>query len=456
MVEIFLTPILEKQVGFCYNLRLLRPQPKMQKGENVIRTCLINNFGSENSKFEPGQKRRANTYSPTGSMSSESAMADAGPRRTSRQPKRIYEIDSIRLSAPYLSQPEKKSLQETLQTGYIASGPKTKEFEEKFSQFTGAKFAVATANGTAALHTALKCLGIKEKDSVLTTPFSFIATSNSILYCGATPVFCDICIETFNISPEEIKKALKKNSSAKAVLCVHLFGLPCDIGEIRAICKQKGLLLIEDCAQAHGAEYKNKKVGSFGDCAIFSFYATKNMTTAEGGMITTNIKSLDEKCRQFINHGRDSKNKFSMLGYNYRLTDIASSLGLAQLEKLDFMNSKRIENARYLSENLASCKNIILPTVPLGYKHVFHQYVIRVKNKREKLRQYLKGEGIESAIFYPVPIYRQQVYKTAGYGNYRLKNTELACKQVLSLPVHPSLTKTDLEKIVQVLKQWEK
>lgn len=362
----------------------------------------------------------------------------------------------IKLSAPYISRAEKKSVMDTLNTGYIAGGPKTKQFEEKFSRFTGTKFAVATANGTAALHTALKCLGIKEKDTVITTPFSFIATSNSILYCGAKPIFCDISPETFNISPEEIKKALKKNSSVKAILCVHLFGLPCNIEEVRAICRQKGLLLIEDCAQAHGAEYKNKKAGSFGDCAIFSFYATKNMTTAEGGMITTNIKSLDEKCRRFINHGRVSQNKFSMLGYNYRLTDIASSLGLAQLGKLDFMNSKRIENARYLSANMASCKNITLPSLPHGYKHVFHQYVIRVKNKRANLQQYLQSAGIESAVFYPVPIYRQPVYKTAGYGNCRLKNTELACRQALSLPVHPSLTKTDLEKITQALKQWKK
>jgi len=362
----------------------------------------------------------------------------------------------IKIAVPQINQLEKKSVLNTLESGHIASGPKTKEFEEKFSQFIGTKFAIATSSGTAALHTALKCLGIKEKDSVITTAFSFIATSNAILFCGAKPIFCDIDPSTFNIDSYKIKKILKKNSSIKAILCVHLFGLPCNIEEIRDICKQKGLFLIEDCAQAHGAEYNYKKVGSFGDCAIFSFYATKNMTTAEGGMITTNNKLLASRCRQFINHGRTSNNRFSVLGYNYRPTDITSSIGLAQLKKINSMNSRRIKNANCLTKNLKLINSITTPFAPKGYKHVFHQYVIKTKKDRKKLIQHLLQNQIESAIFYPMPIYRQKIYRKLGYGGLYLKNTQNICRQVLSLPVHPALKKEDLEKIVRVLKKWKK
>ncbi len=362
----------------------------------------------------------------------------------------------IKIAVPQINNLEKKSVLEVLESGHIASGPKTKKFEQKFSQFSSTKFAVATSSGTAALHTALKCLGIKEKDAVITTALSFIATSNAILFCGAKPIFCDIDPFTFNIDPYKIKKILKKNSSIKAILCVHLFGLPCNIEEIRHICKQKGLFLIEDCAQAHGAEYNHKKVGSFGDCAIFSFYATKNMTTAEGGMITTNSKFLASRCRKFINHGRISNNRFSVLGYNYRPTDITSSIGLAQLKKINSMNSKRIKNANYLTKNLKLIDSITPPFTPKGYKHVFHQYVIKTKNGRKKLIRHLLQNQIESAIFYPMPIYRQMIYRNLGYGGLYLKNTQNTCRQVLSLPVHPALKKEDLEKIVRVLKKWKK
>lgn len=362
----------------------------------------------------------------------------------------------IKIAIPQINKAEQKAVLNVLKSGYIVNGPKTKEFEENFSRYIGTKYAVAASSGTSALHTVLQCLGLKKNDAAVTTPFSFIATSNAILFCGAKTVFCDIDPLTFNIDPEELKKTIKKTPSLKAVVCVHLFGLPCYIKEIKHICKKNGLLLIEDCAQAHGSEYKNKKTGSFGDGAIFSFYATKNMTTGEGGIITTNSKSLAEKCRRFINHGRISHNQFSMLGFNYRLTDIASGIGLEQLKKLDLMNSKRIENAGFLNKHLDSLKNITTPFTPEGYKNTFHQYVIRVKKDRTALKEYLFKNGIESAVFYSTPIYRQIVYKKLGYQNIYLKNTELACREVLSLPVHPSLTKNDLSKIAGVIKAWKK
>ncbi|MFH1856614.1 MAG: DegT/DnrJ/EryC1/StrS family aminotransferase [Candidatus Omnitrophota bacterium] len=362
----------------------------------------------------------------------------------------------IKLSVPQITSSEKKAVLEVLKSGHIACGPKTKDFEEKFSCFIGTQYAVAASSGTSALHTALACSGIKENDSVITTPFTFIATANSILFCKATPVFCDIDQKTFNIDPDEIKKALNKNPSVKAIICVHLFGLPCDMDAIKSICRQKGLLLIEDCAQAHGAEYKNKRAGSFGDCGVFSLYATKNITTAEGGMITTNTKSIADRCRRFINHGRIANNKFSELGYNYRLTDIASAMGIEQLKKIPLLTEKRIENANYLTNRLLKLKHITPPATPAGYKHVFHQYVVRVKKDREKLIQFLSNSGIQSGVFYPIPIYRQQFYKNSGFAKLRLKNTETACRQVLSLPVHPGLKKDDLKKIAGALEKWKK
>ena len=360
----------------------------------------------------------------------------------------------IKLSRPILQKEEESGVINVLRSGHIAAGEITREFESLFAKYTTTKYAIATSSGTSALHAALLSLNIGHGDAVLTTPFSFIATANSVLFCGARPLFCDIDSMTFNISCEGIEKALKKNKKIKALLIVHLYGQPCDMDNITRLVKRHGIYLVEDCAQAQGAQYKGKKVGSFGDASIFSFYATKNMTTAEGGMIVTQNKNLERASRSIINHGRMARYMHSRLGFNFRLTDIASSVGICQLQKLDRLNAARIKNAAFLSENISS-PYIETPFVDDDAVHVFHQYTLKVKKNRNGLKEYLKKNGVESEVIYPMLIPGQPFYKKLGYSDANLKEGRRACKEVLSIPVHPALTNNNLKKISNLLTDWK-
>ncbi len=341
-----------------------------------------------------------------------------------------------------------------LDSGMLASGSYVKEYERRFSRFIGTKFGVATSSGTSALHVALLSLGIGRGDEVITTPFSFIATSNAILYCQARPVFADIDLDTFNISPLKIERALKAHPKAKALLIAHIFGLPCQMDEISKLVRRHRLKLIEDCAQATGAEWDGGKVGTFGDVAIFSFYATKNMITGEGGMVLTNDKKVEQRSRALINHGRSSRFIHATLGYNYRTTNIAASIGICQLRKIDRLNARRERNARYFSKRLFGIKGVVLPCKPETSKHVFHLYTLKVKGKRNQLIRHLAEEGIESASIYPIPIHKQPLYKRLGYGSLKLPKAEAAAREVVSIPVHPSLKESDLQKIVEAIRKW--
>ena len=341
---------------------------------------------------------------------------------------------------------------QVLKSGQLAEGPTVKEFESLFSKFIGTQHAVAVNSGTAALHVSLLASGINPGDEVITTPFSFIASANCCLYCGAIPVFADIDIHTFNISPEAIEK--KITSKTKAVIVTHLYGQPCDMDEIITICKKYDLILIEDACQAHGAEYKGKKAGSFG-IGCFSFYATKNMLTGEGGMITTSNDTVAARATAIRNHGRCGQYLHDMLGYNFRMTDIAASIGIGQLDKLEQKNNKRKQNASYLTEKIGQMKGLIPPSTAADRTHVFHQYTIRVTDEfglsRDELKEHLAKNGIGSSVIYPVPIHKQPYYQQLGYAD-SLPVTETVADQVLSIPVHPDLTIQDLQTIVQRLK----
>ncbi len=234
---------------------------------------------------------------------------------------------NIPLSKPCLGEEEKKAVNEVLDSGFLAQGENVRKFEEEFARYVGVKEAVATSNGTTALFVALKALGVKEGDRVITTPFTFVATASSILQCGGVPVFCDVDEKTFNLDPGKLEDILKKERNIKGIIAVHLYGLPCDLEEIAFLTQKYNLFLLEDCAQAHGAECQGRKVGSWGDMGAFSFYPTKNMTTGEGGMITTNDSLLAQKCRMLINHGSRKRYYHEALGYNFRLTDIGGALG---------------------------------------------------------------------------------------------------------------------------------
>lgn len=359
--------------------------------------------------------------------------------------------DQISIANPVIGDEEINNVIEVMRSGMIAQGPKVKEFEEEFASWVGAKYGVSTNSGTAALHTALLACGIGEGDEVITTPFTFAATGNSILYTGARPVFVDIDSETFCIDPSKIEEAI--TSKTKAILVVQLYGLSCDMDPIMKIAHKHNLLVIEDAAQAHGAMYKNRPVGSLGDVACFSFYPTKNMTTSEGGMITTNNKEIADKSKILKAHGSSVKYQHEFLGYNFRMTDIEAAIGLAQLKKIDGFNNKRIENANYLSENLKDLDGIITPVVKDGFKHVYHQYTIKVeKANRDDWVDFLNENGIGCGIYYPIPLYNQKLYKDLDY-DQSLPNTEEIVKKVISIPVHPSLSKNDLDRIISVLKE---
>ena len=293
----------------------------------------------------------------------------------------------IPIAKPLIGKEEKKAVSEVLSSEIIASGPKTEEFEKKFAKFVGTKYAITSTSGTTALHLSLLSLGIKKGDEVIVPSFTFIASANTVIFCDAKPVFCDVDPRTFNIDPGKIKKLITKKT--KAIMPVHMYGQPADMKPISETAKKHGLYVIGDAAQAHGASYNKKKIGSFGNLECFSFYPTKNMTTGEGGMLTTNNKEIFERAMSIRNHGR-SKTKWGYehkrIGYNYRITDITAAIGLEQLKKLPKFNKKRKQNANFLNKNL---ENIEIPYVIKNAEHVYHQYTIKCK-KRERLIKALK------------------------------------------------------------------
>ncbi|GHT54511.1 aminotransferase DegT [Endomicrobiia bacterium] len=362
----------------------------------------------------------------------------------------------INVAHPVVGKRERQLIKEVLDSRILASGKYVTQFEQSFARYSGAKFGIASVNGTTSLHTALLMCGVKSGDKVVTTPFSFIATANSILFCNAKPIFADIDPKTFNINPVELEKILKKEKNVKAVLIVHLYGLSCDMDAILELKQKYKFKLIEDSCQAHGAEFKNKKVGSFGDASAFSFYATKNMMTGEGGIILTNDAKFDKYARQVINHGRDAHSTYTVLGYNYRLTNLAAAIGVAQLEQLENWISKRIANAQEYNEAFKDLDFLQIPCVPKNSRHVFHQYTIRVSpSQREEFIKYIADKGIGSGIYYNSVIYNQPFYKQLGYEVGLCKEAEKVAQEVVSLPIHQSLSKADIYKIIKVIKSYK-
>lgn len=362
---------------------------------------------------------------------------------------------SIPVAKPNISDDEIRAVEAVLRSGMLAQGKTVEEFEKNFAEYVGVKHAVAVSNGTTALDLTLKSMNILPGDEVITTPFTFIATVNSILFQGAKPVFADIDEKTYNLNPEKVIEKITKKT--KAVLGVHLFGHSFDIKAMQDICEDHKLVLIEDCAQAHGAEYNNQKVGSFGT-GCFSFYPTKNMTTGEGGMITTNDDGVAEKCRLLRSHGESQKYVHDVLGYNYRMTNIQAAIGIVQLKKLDGFNKKRINNAEYLNKGIKS-GGLTTPFKEKNVKHVYHQYAVKLNGKfslsRESFIKYLKEKGIGCAIHYPTPVYEQPLYKKMGYENKGCDVASDLANTVLSLPVHPALSDDDLRYIVEVINELD-
>lgn len=355
----------------------------------------------------------------------------------------------INMAKPVIGDEEKNAVLEVLDSGILAQGPRVAAFEEGFAKLCGVKHALATSSGTTALHLALLAHDISEGDEVITSPFTFIASANSVLYVGGTPVFVDIDPRTFNMDVSKIEAAISPKT--KAILPVHLYGMMCDMNAVMAIAKSHSLAVIEDACQAHAAEFKGKRAGSFGT-GTFSFYPTKNMTSAEGGMITTDDDGVAEKCKGLRNHGMRRRYYHDELGYNFRMTDVHAAIGNAQLGKLDTLNARRAQNAAFYNTHL---KGVTTPFVPDGYKHVYHQYTIRVPGgKRDALREYLKENEIGTEVYYPVPIHKQGFYIEIFGSHQVLPVTEAAALEVLSIPVHPSLSQADLEKVANTINEF--
>ena len=356
----------------------------------------------------------------------------------------------INIAKPQIGPEEKQAVLDVLDSGILAQGPRVKAFEEAFAAMCGVKHAIATSSGTTALHAALLANGIGPDDEVITSSFTFIASANSALFVGARPVFVDIDPHTFNLDPRLIETAI--TDKTRAIMPVHLYGLCCNMDPILDIAAKYSLLVIEDACQSHGATYRGRKAGSMGNSGTFSMYPTKNMTSGEGGMITTDDDSIAESCRAIRQHGMRRRYYHDELGYNFRMTDIQAAIGFEQLKKLEKFNQARREKGRYLSEHL---RGVVLPLAPEGCEHVYHQYTIRVSGgRRDALIQHLAARGVGSMIYYPVPIHQQTFYvNQLGY-KQSLPETELAASEVLSLPVHPGLSGADLETIVNAVNEF--
>ncbi|MBS4208294.1 DegT/DnrJ/EryC1/StrS family aminotransferase [Bacillus sp. FJAT-50079] len=357
----------------------------------------------------------------------------------------------IPIASPVITKLEKELVNEVLESGNLATGEYVTKFEQNFANYIGVPYAIATSSGTTGLHAAIESLSLPEGSEIITTPFTFIASSNSILYSKHQPIFVDIDPETFNMNPDYIRDLVRNNRNIKAILVVHLYGLPANMKAIMDIAKEFNLKVIEDCAQAHGAEINGRKVGTFGDVGVFSFYPTKNMTTSEGGMIVTHNEEINAKSRLLINHGSPERYVHTIIGYNYRMTNISAAIGIGQLKQIEHFTSKRISNANMLNKGLGDIKWLRTPYAPEGFKHVYHQYTIKIEGKgRTEVIKELEKAKIGYGVHYPTPIHLQPVYKELGYGTQELPHSEKLANEVLSLPVHPGLSELDIKKIVSV------
>lgn len=349
----------------------------------------------------------------------------------------------ISLSKPVIGEDEKQAVLRVLDSGMIAQGPEVETFEKEFSALVSDHHCVAVNSGTSALHLGLLASGVERGDEVIIPSFTFAATANAVSLCGATPVFVDIDLDTYTIEPEAVRAAITDKTSA--VLPVHLYGHPARMDALGEICEKKGLMLLEDAAQAHLASFQSKPVGTFGTAA-FSFYPTKNMTSGEGGMIVTSNPDIARQAKLLRNQGMETRYQNEIVGFNNRMTDIHAAIGRVQLSHLHERTTSRQANAEFFNRNL---KTVDAPFTHPDAIHVFHQYTIRTPD-RESLIELLTKEGIGHGVYYPIPVHKLPSFAK----DFDLPNTRIASEQVLSLPVHPFLRPDETEKIVEVINSW--
>lgn len=357
----------------------------------------------------------------------------------------------IQMAKPEIGKEEINAVLNVLMSGNLREGQICKQFEENFAELVGAKYATTVSNGTAALHTAYINL-IRPGDEVLVPAFTFFATASMVVWAGGVPIFCDIDPKTFCLDLNDTER--KITSKTRAIAPVHLFGNACDIDGIIALSQKHGLKIIWDAAQAHLTRYNDRDVGSYGDAVCYSFYATKNMTTGEGGMITSNDKSFIERCILLKHQGQVRKYHHTMMGGNYRMTDIQGAIGLGQLEKIERFTDKRRENAAKLDRGLEAVDGIQTPYIPPEVRCSYHQYTILLPGKvnRSEFIDALKEREIGSSVNYPGPLHQQPVFEKYAR-NDRLANAESISRRCLSLPVHPGLSDDEIQRIIDGVKE---
>ena len=357
----------------------------------------------------------------------------------------------IPVADPYISEDDVKAVAEAVRNKRLSQGEHVEKFEKAFSNYLKSKQALAVTNGTAALHLALLSMDVKSGDEVIVPSFTFVASSNCVLYVGANPIFVDIDPHTFNIDPQKIEKAISPKT--KAIIVVHYAGQPADLYPISDIAEKHGLPIIEDAAEAHGTKYGNRMAGSIGLIGCFSFYPNKSMTTGEGGMVVTNDNLIAEKIRLLRSHGQDSRYHHITIGYNYRMTDIQAALGLAQLRKLDWILRKKEEAAKYYTELLSDVKGVQTPYVMQDVTHTYMFYTVKFLNKdvRDSVMRHLNERGIETRIAFP-PVHLQPFYRSLyGYKEGYLPVTEECARRVLSLPMYPHIRRKDQRFVVKAV-----
>jgi dTDP-4-amino-4,6-dideoxygalactose transaminase len=362
----------------------------------------------------------------------------------------------IQINHPQIGKEEIDAVTKVLKSGVLTSGlgagPMVTEFERSYREFVKANYAVALNSGTAALHSALVAAGVKPGDEVIIPSFTFVATAEVAVFRGAKPVFVDIDPDTYTVSAKNVEKAI--TAKTRAVMPVDLYGMPADMKPIREVADKHGLKIIEDAAQAHGATYLGKPVGAFADAACWSFYGSKNMTTGEGGMITTNNAAIAETTRYVRSHGEKKKYMSLMLGHNYHMPEMEAAIGCVQLKKLPKFVVRRRENVRRLNKILEKTK-LKLPVEPKGFKSSWYLYTVRLRGakgaKRDKLVEKLKQEGIGAFACYLNPVHLMPYYRR--FGKHRLRVTEAVSQQVFSLPVHPGVTLTQIDFIGETVQR---
>jgi perosamine synthetase len=368
--------------------------------------------------------------------------------------------DMIPINQPSMGKEEIEAVVEVLKSGILTEksgrGPRVLQFEKEFAKFVGAKHAVAVSSGTAALHASLLAAGIQPGDEVVVPSFTFSATAGAVVLAGGKPAFADIDSDTYCITRESIEAVLTR--ATKAIMPVHMYGVCADMEPITELAHNRGIVVIEDAAQAHGAEYNGRKAGSLGDAACFSFYAGKNMTTGEGGMITTSDDDLAEQLKRIRTHGEERPYWVARQGHNYRMPEMAAAIGAVQLKRLPSFLQDRRKNAEYLTEKLGVLGKLVMPKEPAGRKHAWYLFTPRLRGanagKRNKLVEKLRSKNIGCSVYYESPVHMLPYYRDLqSTRRSPLPETERACRQVFSLPVHPMLKQAELQYVTDSVKR---